>query len=205
MRTYSPAVLATFASLSAAQFIPAAITTTNPLGATYEAVLQDKKTTGIRGTVTATSNSNGTGVNFNVNLYGFPDEATLGPFSKSSLISINLSTWTSSNPPQTQAPTLIHHHSLPHPRLPPRPNRKLHHRPRPSRPLPARRKTPLRRHPASNLPGRRPLRQARQHHHRRLHRIVPRPLHQHPARARQLLREPQSSRPQQQRNKAELR
>ncbi|KAL9105274.1 MAG: hypothetical protein Q9227_009533 [Pyrenula ochraceoflavens] len=79
MRGYVLASLAVSASLSAAQGTPAAVTTNNPVGATYEATLLDKSSTDIRGTVVGTSNSNGTGVMFNVNLYGFPD-ASLGPF-----------------------------------------------------------------------------------------------------------------------------
>ncbi|KAK4695248.1 hypothetical protein P7C71_g2473, partial [Lecanoromycetidae sp. Uapishka_2] len=57
----------------------AAITTDNPAGVTYTAVLPNSNTTGVRGFVSATSNANGTGVLFNVNLYGFPS-ALEGPF-----------------------------------------------------------------------------------------------------------------------------
>lgn len=70
------------ATFGIAQTTPAAITTNNPLGATYQAILQDKNTTGIRGSITATSNSNGTGVEFQVEFFGFPDENAYGPFSK---------------------------------------------------------------------------------------------------------------------------
>ena len=55
------------------------ITTDNPAGVTYTAVLPNSDTTGIRGYLSATSNANGTGVLFNVNFYGFPS-AALGPF-----------------------------------------------------------------------------------------------------------------------------
>lgn len=58
------------------------ITTENPAGVTYTATLLDKNTTTIRGYIAATSSSNGTGVNFNVNLFGFTDFATQGPYSK---------------------------------------------------------------------------------------------------------------------------
>jgi hypothetical protein len=57
----------------------AAITTNNPAGASYQAVLPDRPTTNIRGQITGTSNANGTGVVWNVNFYGFPDPS-LGPF-----------------------------------------------------------------------------------------------------------------------------
>ena len=59
----------------------AAITTKNPVGVTYTAVLPNSNKTGIRGYVSATSNANGTGVLFNVNINGLPD-ASLGPFCK---------------------------------------------------------------------------------------------------------------------------
>ncbi|KAL9625789.1 MAG: hypothetical protein Q9160_000109 [Pyrenula sp. 1 TL-2023] len=75
MKTFTYSTLAAlYATLSAAQVAPAAITTNNPIGATYKANLLDKNTTGIRGSVTATSSSNGTGVVFQVDLFGFPDE-----------------------------------------------------------------------------------------------------------------------------------
>jgi hypothetical protein len=60
----------------------AAISTKNPAGVSYQAVLQDKNTTSLRGYVTGTSNANGTGVQFNINLYGFPSLQEFGPFSK---------------------------------------------------------------------------------------------------------------------------
>ena len=63
----------------------AKITTNNPPGVTYTAVLPNSNTTGIRGYIAATSNANGTGVSFNVNLYGFPS-ASLGPFRESSIL-----------------------------------------------------------------------------------------------------------------------
>jgi hypothetical protein len=82
----------------------APITTSNPAGVTYTAVLPNRNTTGVRGYVSATSNANGTGVLFNVNLYGFPD-ALLGPFCKSTIRKSNLSI----------APDAIVN-SVPHPR-----------------------------------------------------------------------------------------
>ncbi|KAL8942301.1 MAG: hypothetical protein Q9211_001447 [Gyalolechia sp. 1 TL-2023] len=57
----------------------AAIVEGNPVGVTYTAVLPDRPTTDIRGTIAGTSNANGTGVNFNINLSGLPDPS-LGPF-----------------------------------------------------------------------------------------------------------------------------
>lgn len=57
----------------------ALITTNNPAGVTYTAVLPNSNTTGVRGYVAATSNANGTGVTFSVSLYGFPS-ALEGPF-----------------------------------------------------------------------------------------------------------------------------
>ena len=91
---HSSIALATLSglALASAQLVPipgvtgklgdAEITTNNPAGVTYTAVLPNRNTTGVRGYVSATSNANGTGVVFNVNLFGFPD-ASLGPFSKS--------------------------------------------------------------------------------------------------------------------------
>ena len=58
----------------------AQISTNNPIGVTYQAILPDSNTTGIRGYIAGTTNSNGTGINFNINFYGFPDQS-LGPFS----------------------------------------------------------------------------------------------------------------------------
>ena len=62
----------------------AAITEQNPQGVTYQAILPDSKTSGVRGYVAGTSNANGTGVQFNINIYGLPD-LSLGPFSMSFL------------------------------------------------------------------------------------------------------------------------
>ena len=75
-------------ALVSAQVVPgttgklgdAQISTNNPIGVTYQAILPDSNTTGIRGYIAGTSNANGTGVYFNINFYGFPSE-TLGPFS----------------------------------------------------------------------------------------------------------------------------
>ncbi|MCJ1314132.1 hypothetical protein MMC25_007812 [Agyrium rufum] len=58
----------------------ASITTSNPIGVTYQAFLPDSNTTTLRGYIAGTSNSNGTGVNYNINFYGFPSEAEFGPF-----------------------------------------------------------------------------------------------------------------------------
>jgi len=65
----------------------ALITTNNPAGVTYTATLPNRNTTTIRGYVSATSNANGTGVLFNVNLFGFTNVGTEGPFRESSHMS----------------------------------------------------------------------------------------------------------------------
>jgi hypothetical protein len=59
----------------------APISTNNPAGVSYQAVLLDKNTTDVRGYVTGTSTANGTGVEVNVNLFGFPDFPFNGDFS----------------------------------------------------------------------------------------------------------------------------
>lgn len=61
---------------------PAAIVESNPKGVTYQAILLNKTTTGVRGYIAGSSNTNGTGVVFNINFYGFANFDTLGPFSK---------------------------------------------------------------------------------------------------------------------------
>lgn len=61
---------------------PAAIVESNPKGVTYQAILPNKNTTGVRGYIAGTSYANGTGVVFNINFYGFADFENLGPFSK---------------------------------------------------------------------------------------------------------------------------
>jgi len=61
----------------------AVVASGEPIGASYQAVLPNSNSTSIRGQITGTTNANGTGVSWNVNFYGFPDEATFGPFSKS--------------------------------------------------------------------------------------------------------------------------
>ncbi|KAI9680712.1 MAG: hypothetical protein M1817_004152 [Caeruleum heppii] len=58
---------------------PAAVISDNPTGVTYVATLPDSRTSGIRGTVSATAGENGLGVQFTINVSGFPDSA-LGPF-----------------------------------------------------------------------------------------------------------------------------
>lgn len=60
----------------------AAIVQGNPKDVTYQAILPNKNTTGVRGYIAGISNANGTGVVFNINFYGFPDFETFGPFSK---------------------------------------------------------------------------------------------------------------------------
>lgn len=70
---------------------PAAIVESNPKGVTYQAILPNKNTTGVRGYIAGTSNANGTGVVFNINFYGFANFDTLGPFSKLPCFSSNLS------------------------------------------------------------------------------------------------------------------
>lgn len=61
----------------------ALITTNNPAGVTYTATLPNTNKTTIRGSISATSNANGTGVLFNVNLAGFTNIPSQGPFSMS--------------------------------------------------------------------------------------------------------------------------
>lgn len=61
---------------------PAAIVESNPKDVTYQAILPNKNTTGVRGYIAGSSNANGTGVVFNINFYGFENFGTLGPFSK---------------------------------------------------------------------------------------------------------------------------
>ena len=60
----------------------ALVTTNNPAGVTYTAFLPESNSTTIRGYVSATATANGTGVTFNVNLSGFTNVGTLGPFRK---------------------------------------------------------------------------------------------------------------------------
>lgn len=67
------------------QLGPAAIVESNPKDVTYQAILQNKTTTGVRGYIVGISNANGTGVVFNINFYGFANFDTLGPFSKLAL------------------------------------------------------------------------------------------------------------------------
>ena len=95
--TMFPTLIASVALLSGTAFAvtgqrgDAAITTHNLLGASYQAVLPESNTTGIRGQITGTSNSNGTGVEFNINFYGFPNEASNGPFGMLLLLFSNTS------------------------------------------------------------------------------------------------------------------
>ena len=63
----------------------APITTNNPAGVTYQAILPKVNfdgATDVQGYISGTSNSNGTGVVFNINFYNFPSPS-LGPFSES--------------------------------------------------------------------------------------------------------------------------
>ena len=111
LSSYIIAFLASFALASAqttGQLGNAVVASGEPVGVSYQAVLPNSNTTGIRGQITGTTNANGTGTSFNVNFYGFPDEATFGPFSKSAqgphaVASIDMLTST---------------HSLSHPRIP---------------------------------------------------------------------------------------
>lgn len=57
----------------------APVTTNNPAGVTYQAILPNVNTTGIRGSISGTSGPGGQGVQYNVNFYGFPSQA-LAPF-----------------------------------------------------------------------------------------------------------------------------
>lgn len=59
----------------------APVTTNNPAGVTYQAILPNVNTTGIRGSIAGTSGPGGQGVQYNVNFYGFPSQA-LAPFSR---------------------------------------------------------------------------------------------------------------------------
>lgn len=70
---------------------PAAIVESNPKDVTYQAILPNKNTTGVRGYIAGVSNANGTGVVFNINFYGFENFGTLGPFSKLPCLSPKLS------------------------------------------------------------------------------------------------------------------
>ena len=115
----------------------AQISTNNPIGVTYQAVLPDSNTTGIRGYIAGTTNSNGTGIYFNINFYGFPDQS-LGPFSTYTyldfLSTAKMAQW------QRMANFIL---SLPHPRSTGSLRRQLHWHPRTSRPHHSRRGPPL--------------------------------------------------------------
>ena len=63
----------------------AAVVSNNPAGVVYKATLPNSKTSGVRGSVTASSASQG--LSFSVSLSGLPS-SDLGPFSKSSIISV---------------------------------------------------------------------------------------------------------------------
>ncbi|MCJ1386637.1 hypothetical protein MMC17_009763 [Xylographa soralifera] len=65
---------------STGKFGDAPIITNNTVGVTYQAVLPQSTTTSFRGYIIGSSVTNGTGVVFSTNLYGFSDEAALGPF-----------------------------------------------------------------------------------------------------------------------------
>ncbi|MCJ1281643.1 hypothetical protein MMC26_000964 [Xylographa opegraphella] len=60
----------------------ATIISNNIIGMTYQAVLPQSTTTGFRGYIIGSSVTNGTGIVFSTNIYGFSDEAALGPFRK---------------------------------------------------------------------------------------------------------------------------
>lgn len=60
----------------------APVTTNNPVGVVYQAILPYSNTSNIRGSITGTTTSNGNGVLFIVNFSGFPS-SSLGPFSMS--------------------------------------------------------------------------------------------------------------------------
>ncbi|KAL2367741.1 cytosolic Cu/Zn superoxide dismutase [Blastomyces gilchristii SLH14081] len=66
--------------LTTAQFIEAPETYHNPYGVVYSAMLLDKNTTSLRGTINATAGPGGHGVTYTVEFWGFPDEFTYGPF-----------------------------------------------------------------------------------------------------------------------------
>ncbi|KAI9664427.1 MAG: hypothetical protein M1829_005820 [Trizodia sp. TS-e1964] len=66
------------AQATTGQLGDAAVVTTNPVGATYVAVLPKKLSTNLRGTVTASTYGNGTGVYFKVQVSGLPLAG--GPF-----------------------------------------------------------------------------------------------------------------------------
>jgi hypothetical protein len=57
----------------------ALVTTNNPVGVSYQAILPESTKSNIRGQITGTTGANGTGVVWDVNFYGFPDPS-IGPF-----------------------------------------------------------------------------------------------------------------------------
>lgn len=60
----------------------APVTMNNPAGVTYQAILPNVGTSGIRGSILGTSGPGGRGVQFTVNFTGFPSSAE-GPFGRS--------------------------------------------------------------------------------------------------------------------------
>ncbi len=87
----------------------ALVTTNNPAGVTYTAILPNSNTTTVRGSISATSNANGTGVIFNVNLSGFTNVASQGPFCMSTNTNVVNARWTN------QSATVYHIHDQPVP------------------------------------------------------------------------------------------
>jgi hypothetical protein len=69
----------TFSTFAAAQVAPLA--TNQPVGTTYQAILNSSKP--IQGSITGVASDTGTGVNFNIILSDFPDPTIYGPFRKS--------------------------------------------------------------------------------------------------------------------------
>jgi hypothetical protein len=68
-----------FSTFTTAQVAPQA--TNQPVGTTYQAILNSSKP--IQGSITGVASDTGTGVNFNIILSDFPDPAVYGPFRKS--------------------------------------------------------------------------------------------------------------------------
>ncbi|OAT02841.1 Cu-Zn superoxide dismutase, variant [Blastomyces dermatitidis ER-3] len=66
--------------LTTAQFIEAPETYHNPYGVVYSAMLLDKNTTSLRGTINATAGPGGHGVVYTLEFWGFPEESKHGPF-----------------------------------------------------------------------------------------------------------------------------
>jgi hypothetical protein len=80
MRTQSIISVLAVATAATAQTQPAPVVANNPVGAQYLAVLPDKASTTLRGSVQIQSSADGKGVDVSVSVSGLPAEG--GPFSK---------------------------------------------------------------------------------------------------------------------------